>query len=257
MFLLQRTRCGRELGQATPGLPCTSGRKTSRILRDCQAPACPPLERKGNTSTSSSTSTTPTAMDKQTEMTMRLFRVPFDASAKDPTAGVDQCNHQRSMELHVPNPQRDQLLLTCSRGGTLMSIPSLSGMVPRGGCRAHSGGSRSGWDHWTRLLLLGHLYGIDPSSANRVEVMREMLLLHFELREYASLAFYDRVTPWRERTGKMGLGALDAVLFFRDHEESLARGMESEVFVGLARKLKDDLGAISVTGDLHALHDSK
>jgi hypothetical protein len=188
-----------------------------------------------------------------------VFCVPFDAGAKDPTAGhrpVQLTSAQWSCM--YPNPREEFLLLTCSRGGTLdvYSLP-LSGMVPEEwDSERIRGEAVVARDHWTRLLLLGHLYGIDPSSTNRVEVMREMLLLHLELREYASASFYaDHVTTLAGKYKEKGIwGRLMKVLVIqRELEESLVRGLESGVYVERARKLKDDLDKITVEGDLTAL----
>lgn len=188
-----------------------------------------------------------------------IFRVPFDASAKNPTGGK-RPEQLTSAELSCmyPSPQKDTILLTCSRQDSLdvYSLPS-SGMVPvKWDAERVRGEVFVARDHWTKLLLLGRLYALDDDKESRVEVLREMLVLHLELREYSSASYYTKqiqtLAGKNSETGKWSQ-ALVEVVRHREGKEALVRGMLSQVYVKEAKSIVKKLQAIGGTPTLKGL----
>jgi len=187
-----------------------------------------------------------------------VFRVAFDGASKRPTKGSrpEQLSSARQSCMY-PNPESGKLILTCSRRGSLdlYSLP-LTGMVPvEWDAERIRGEIRVARDHWTKLLLLGHLFALDVNKESQVEVMRRMLVLHLDLHEYASSLFYANhiieLSGAKSETGQWGQIAR-ILVEQRSLEEGLARGMESGSYVREARDLLERLSTLKLSEELGA-----
>jgi len=120
-----------------------------------------------------------------------LFRVPFSES--DPAGASGSIPEQLTSagrDCRYPTPAKDRLIMTCTSGASLdvFSLP-LQGSVPPGWGLSELGAQvAASRNHWEKLLLLGRMASLEPDP----DTLRSMALLHTELREYESAAFYAR-----------------------------------------------------------------
>lgn len=124
-----------------------------------------------------------------------LFRLPFDPGKPSAvTLSFPQQLTSARWNCRYPSPARDRLIMTCSHLGSLdiFSVP-LTGAVPQEWSPARIRSElHVARNHWTKLLLLTRLLGQISNPSERVAVLRQMIWLHVELREYESAAYHSQ-----------------------------------------------------------------
>ncbi len=122
-----------------------------------------------------------------------LFRIPFQAGAKNPVAkAFPEQLTSAQWNCRYPRPSARWLVSTCSHQGSLdiYRLP-LDGAVPSSWkpkrIRAELHSARN---HWTRLLLLARLLTVEKRPSQDIEVLRNMVAAHIELGEYESALYY-------------------------------------------------------------------
>ncbi len=121
-----------------------------------------------------------------------LFRVPFEPGAENPVTAWPEQLTSAHWNCRYPAPAADRLVMTCSLQGSLdiYSLP-LDGAVPRQWKTDRVEGElHVARNHWTKLFLLGRLLNLKKTPAERIQVLRQMVHLHVDLREYESAGFY-------------------------------------------------------------------
>ncbi|MEM9491918.1 MAG: hypothetical protein AAGC55_22420, partial [Myxococcota bacterium] len=122
-----------------------------------------------------------------------LFRVALDPDASKPVVSTwpEQLT-SAEWNCRYPAPTGDRLIVTCAHQGSLdiYSLP-LAGTVPdRWNETRVRGELHVARNHWTKLVLLARLLDQVKKPAERIAVLRQMVWLHIELREYESAIFY-------------------------------------------------------------------
>ena len=179
-----------------------------------------------------------------------VFRVPFDSS-KDPPIGTTMPEQVTSAawNCRYPAPGKDRLLVTCSHEGALdvYWLP-LEGAVPATWGQARIAEEvEASRDHYERLLLLGRALPLLTDPAARVETLRRMAMLHIELAEFESAAFYARavlsaVSPTTP-VGEWARVTLELVAH-RSAEVRLVQGQLSETFIQSERERLERLRSL-------------
>ncbi|ACY16578.1 hypothetical protein [Haliangium ochraceum] len=140
-----------------------------------------------------------------------LFRVPFDAAAAVPVrASAAEQLTSAQWNCRYPMPAAERLIVTCAHQGSLdiYALP-LTGAVPASWDAARLRDEiHAARDHYTKLLLLDKLRAALPAPAQRIEVLRQVVWLHLELREFRSAIYYaDEVRALAETLPEQGAAA--------------------------------------------------
>jgi len=179
-----------------------------------------------------------------------LFRVPF--SHEDPgraAATIPEQLTSAGRDCRYPAPAADRLIMTCDSGGSLdvYSLPLEGSVPPEWDAEELAGQVEASRDHWEKLLLLGRM----ASRKGTADVLRRMALLHTELREYESAAFYARqVRRWAAKDPARA-GWADVWLELAAHraeERGLIQGRLSRRFVADQRQRLERLEALERRG---------
>lgn len=122
-----------------------------------------------------------------------LFRVKLSDDAKAPIGPQmpEQLTSAR-WNCRYPAPATDRLIITCAHEGSLdiYALP-LGGAVPQSWDKSRLRGEiHVARNHWAKLLLYGRLAAQTDKPDERVAILRHMLQLHIELREYESALYY-------------------------------------------------------------------
>lgn len=181
-----------------------------------------------------------------------LFRVAFDGAAKNPVAGaVPEQLTSAEWNCRYPAPAKDRLIVTCAHQGSLniYALP-LTGAVPASwDAERLRGEIHVARDHWTKLLLLARLATLTRATEERIDVLRQIVRLHIELREHESAVHYvERIRAAGGEAPSLAAAVAWADLMLelarhRRADVALTHGQLSEGYLASEKQRADRLAA--------------
>lgn len=191
-----------------------------------------------------------------------LFRVPFDSSAAAPVhaAWPEQLTSAR-WNCRYPVPAGDRLIVTCAHEGSLdiYSLP-LTGAVPPAWDAARVRGElHVARNHWTQLLLSARLASLVGDAGERVEVLRNVVRLHMDLREHESALYYTaqirRLAGPAQHSAVAWAEVMRELIRHRREDVRLAHGQLSDQYVATETRRATKLAALAASqqGNVAAL----
>jgi hypothetical protein len=179
-----------------------------------------------------------------------IFRLPFRPDAAAPISSDQEPEQLTSArwDCHYPAPAPSRLVASCSHEGSLdiYSLP-LAGSVPLEWDDARlAAEARVSRDLRTRLLLLSRRLTLAPSSQAREPILLEMIGLHLELGEHASVIYYAEERLKSAEARRYG-HVIAELARHRREDLALIRGETSEPYIeserARAAHLRSELGA--------------
>lgn len=169
-----------------------------------------------------------------------IFRVPIDPSA--PGRGDAPAEQLTSAlwNCQYPAPAADRLVVTCSHDGSLdvYALP-LAGSLPADWTSAKLDEELEvARNSWNKLLILGRML-LGSAPAGRLQIHRQMAVLHTELREYESAEFYCSLAQQAAPAGsseRAWAAAMHELVAFRRAEVYLNRGLLTDRFIAEQRQ---------------------
>ncbi|MBX3246665.1 MAG: PD40 domain-containing protein [Myxococcales bacterium] len=169
-----------------------------------------------------------------------LFRVPFDASASQPTRArsYEQLTSGRT-NCQYPSPARERLIATCVRAGYLQiyAMP-LEGLVPSGWDRARlQAEMEASRDPWEQIMLIQRMVSRERDPAEVTALYRKTVTYHLALREYESAEHYlGLLTARAEGPLAAWVGVLRELVGHRRAEQRLRNGNLTAEFIESERE---------------------
>lgn len=187
-----------------------------------------------------------------------IFRVPFRSNEAAPLR--NQIPEQLTSALwdcHYPSPSKTQLVVTCSRDGSLdIYSLALDGAVPRmwdsDRVRAEIDAAR---DRWEQLLLYSRLLSLQSQQTQRIEILRRMMSIHIELREYESALYYAKLLGETGKKTSEWARLMTELALHRQSDVALIRGQPSRQYLASETERAKTLALLrpNLAGDLRVL----
>ena len=181
-----------------------------------------------------------------------LFRVPFDGSAASPVqAAWPEQLTSAEWNCRYPAPAPGRLIVTCAHEGSLdiYSLPLTGAVPPAWTAERVRGELHVARNHWTRLLFSARLASLMTDAGERVEVLRNVVRLHMDLREHESALYYTeqirRLAGPAQADAVAWAEVMRELIGHRREDVRLAHGQLSDRYVATERERAVRLAALA------------